>query len=638
MAVKDPNAQSNNDSTQGTEKRDFGNGSRQQTQEVVQASLLDFNRLLGGPMSRRTTGASLVQAIQAVKYWFSPEKRLNSGSFIDLSKVQVLGLDAQEHNVGISSVILTYPIEQNGELIVMSSVMVLESTLVDESRVRQIELNGRGYPVPVVASDFVTEAYMALIDDIIIKNYSTTRRNVTVMPAGWRTVDSGVDFSDPDVTEVRDVIFYAQLALVTCYNLRFQPDTYFNLEWLTKGSHLEIKVDLLGNDIPTADGLPRRNDICISVNGLVKTNDGTAKMALASVSGYISLLYTPPADDGPRRRGGRRHESSYEPYFTPTFIINRIDSGQNAITPELMLLALAAASVITKNQAWVQSMLPGDIDSRDDIDAKDTGYLNLLGPDAADGKVEFDGRGNSDFIGKWEDYFFDLVDEDMAWAIELEDGGDNAWLTSLLTEVAEDRSSHGGATDLLFQYADQLTMNNFTRRANEIGLNSPLTMSGARYLTGTWVDSHGNKRDLRDWDLLRWLAVSDGDVDVALRYQDVIDRTEMDVEIRVSEQYEQLVSALGEKNVKFCRYVDLAFINPDFIDALTASVSDCRIIIDQAQASYSFGQKRKRGNTRVRDFRGGDLTHGMLNRRSGGDDFRGGRNRIGNGLGRNYSF
>ncbi|MNO01357.1 hypothetical protein D3C81_2214760 [compost metagenome] len=69
------------------------------------------------------------------------------------------------------------------------------------------------------------------------------------------------------------------------------------------------------------------------------------------------------------------------------------------------------------------------------------------------------------------------------------------------------------------------------------------------------------------------------------------------------------------------------------------AVADCKINIDQRSAHYTFGNRRLRGNTRIRDFVGGDLTHGMLSsRRVGGDRERGLRSTVGNGFGFGNTF
>ncbi|MNO19211.1 hypothetical protein D3C76_89390 [compost metagenome] len=595
----------------------------------VNAGLLDINRLLGAPMSRRISGEVLVNAVKAIKHWFSPERQVAGGGLIDLTKIQVLGLEASEHNVSISSAILAYPVEENGTVRVLTHSIALASSLTDDVSVRTAEINHRSYPLPVIASDYITDSYLSLIDDIVKKNFEQTRKNVEVVRAGWRVVSTHVDFSEPENTEVRQVVFFAQAALAAIYNDMFNSNMYFSLEWLTKASTLEINVDLSGREVFSADGLPRRSDIAVQVAGIVRKGDTNIPVPLANLGGYVSIMYTPPANEDRWARNQRRDQ----PYFTPVYVINRMDTGANGITPELLLLAMAASSVVSKDQAWAQTFLPGDV-QRGEIDFRDAGLLNILGPDQDRQPVVFDSRSSLD-TNKWAQYFFSLVDDNLAWAIELEEGGDNSWITSLLSDAATDESPNKDSIRRLYDYADRLTNGNFTRRAKELNVEVPLQMSGARYLTGTWIDENSKERDLRDWDLLRWMASNPNDEgESALRYQDVIDRTDLDVEIRVSEQYDQLTSALGASNVKFARYVDLAFINPAFIEALAMAVADCKINIDQRSAHYTFGNRRLRGNTRIRDFVGGDLTHGMLSgRRMGNDGQRGLRSVVGNGFG-----
>lgn len=641
MAINDSqnnNGQENNGHTDQprTERQEYTQQERTQERAAPAASILDINRLLGGNMSRRISGESLVDAIKAVKYWLDPEREVSGNQTLELDKLQVLGLDAAEYAVGVSSVILAYPVETQGITRVLTSTLVLEGTLVEEAPTRSVEVNHRQYVLPIVAGDYVTESYLKLVEDITIKAFTgTSRKQVEAVSAGWRVVDDGVDFGEIEATETRSVIFYAQAALSAMYMEIFHPETFFSLDWLNHNSQLEINVDMSGRDVPTADGLPRRSDLAVSISGQVRKGENIVNVPLSQLGGYVNIMYTPPAQEDRWSRTSRRDE----PYFTPTFVINRMDSSARAITPELLLLALAASSVISRNEAWAQNFIPGD-NAKGEVDARDSGLLNILGPDEDKVPVVFDNRQSLD-IEKWGQYFFTLVDHNLAWAIELEEGGDNSWITSLLTDAALDNSPNNDAIRRLYSYADRLTNNNFTRRAMELGVERPLVMSNARYLVGTWIDEDGKKRDTREWDLLRWLAVNPNDGGAsALDYQDVIDRTDLDTEVRVSEQYAQLTGTLSNTAVDFSRYVDLAFIDPKFIEALALAVADCQINIDQRSAYFSFGAPRVRGNARVRDFVGGDLTHGMLSRRGrpSADGQRNMRGTVSNGFGRGSSF
>ena len=636
MAVND---ESTNNDGQGQERRDQAQAQPRTERpareaQSYQADLLDINRLLGAPMSRRTSGEVLVNAIKAVKHWFDPERNVAGSSTIDLTKIEVMGLEATEHNVSLSSVILALPVETNNGVKVLVHSLALGQSLLDEVAVRNVEISNRSYPLPVVASDYVTESYLALIDDIVKKKFEASRRNIEIIRAGWRVVDKGVDFSEPESTEVRAVVFYSQVALTSIHNEEFDNSKYFSLDWLSKQSSLEINVDMSGRENFTADGLPRRTDLSVSVAGIVRKGDQSLPIALSSIGGYVDLVYSPPAQEERWKSNARRGE----PHFTPTFIINRLDSSNNAITPELLILALGAAAVVTKDQAWAQGFLPTDL-ARGETDYKDTGLLNILGPDEDNTPVVFDSRSSLD-VNKWGQYFFSLVDDQLAWAIELEEGGDNSWMTSLLSDAANDTSADGAAVRRLYAYCDRLTNGHFTRRAKELGVENPLVASGARYLTGTWIDEQGKVRDLRDWDLLRWMATNPSDGgDSALRYQDIVGRTDLDVEIRVSEQYDQLTQALGATGLHFARYVELAYIDPKFVEAIAMAIVDCKINIDQRQAHYSFGARRVRGNSAIRNFVGGDLTHGMgAGRRTMADGTRSYRGGVGNGFGSGAGF
>lgn len=589
-------------------------------------AIQEINRILGGGMPRRTNGNVLTSAVKAVKAHLNPEREIARGN-VDLNKLQVIGLEASELGLGISSVILAVPKEEGGVLRIFTSVLALEATMLDESGVRNLDINGRTWTVPVLGSDYVTDSYLAHVERVVSKQFESARNRVEVVCAGWRVVDRAVDFSDEESSEVRSVVFYAQAALSAMMAAQSSDQPFFCLDWLQKNSSLEISVDMSGKENYTSDGLPRRNDISIAVSGTARGADGqTQTIPIATLGGYINLMYCMPKEEqfDSRRR---------TPPFVPVFVINRLDSATNAVTPEQLLLALGSAAVISSNPGWARNFLPGDV-GRGAIDYKDTGLLNILSnPEGTGEPVVFEGSGNID-ESKWFSYFSSLVDVDnLAWAIELEEGGENSWITSLLLEAASDTSENGAAVARLANYADRLTTGHYSRRAREMGVTYPLNLADARYLTGTYLDENRQPRDLRDWDTLRWLAAFPDDRgEAALRYQSVIDRTDIDTEIRVAEQYRQLTEVMPS-GVKFSRYVDLVYIDPHWIAALARAIGDCNINIDSRSATYSFGARRLRGNTRIRDYASGDLAGGALSRRSYDDGTRSIRTRVGNGFG-----
>lgn len=640
MAVNNGDNETIETGAQGQERREQAipprqEARREQSQQSSQVGLMDLNRFLGGPITRRDSSEVLIAAVKAAKFALSPDRIVASSGQYDVSKIEVLGLEASEHQVSISSVIVALPVETNNGLSVLVSMIALAGSMNDAAQVRNFEQNGRSYPIPVLAGDYITEGYLSLVDEIVKKKFEQSRRSVEIVRTGWNIALPTVHWSEPESTEVRNVMFYTMASLTSAFNEMFRNDAYFNLDWFNKQATLEINIDVSGRESYTADGQPRRNDIGVTVAGVQRRSDNQhVTMPLSTIGGHVELVYVQPETTGISRRSIERDQ----PIFQPVYVINRMDSSNNVISPELLLLALAGASVLTKDERWAQTFLPTDL-ARGETDYRDTGLLNVLRQTGDNTPIVFDGRSSLD-TDKWADYFFSLVDEKLVFAIELEEGGENSWITGLLSDAANDNTPDADAVRRLYSYADRLTMGHFTRRAKELGVESPLMSSGARYLTGTWIDENGKTRDLRDWDMLRWLAVNPNDNgDSALRYQDVVNRTDLDVEIRISEQYEQLAGALTPSGLKFGRYVELAYINPDFIKALALAVTDCKVNVDASNASYSFGNRRLRGNSRVRDFAGGDLSGGMASgRRTMGDGSRGYRGGVGNGFGHGAGF
>lgn len=599
----------------------------EQPQQRRGGSLRDLNRLLGAPLSRNMGGEALVHAIKSFRDWTNPDQNVGGSGDIDLAKLQILGMEASEHNTLASAVIFAYPVEAEGRLNVYTYVCVLEGTVDGDLPMKTVELNRRQYNVPTVVGDYVTDGFLKTAADLATKHFSDQRRTVNVIDAGWRVVSRRVDFSLEKNPMVHAVAFYAMAALTALVNADSGDELYFDLEWLAKGEALDISIDVSGREVISADGLPRRTDWQATIQGTIQANDTTTRARLATVGGSINLVYAPDVE-AERGYGARRQRENTQIY-TAVATLNTMDTGINAITPELLFLGLAGASVISRHNNWAQVFLPND-NARGKTDYRDTGYLALLSP--AKEVVTIGNRTNLD-TDEWAEYFFSLVREELVWGIEVEEGGDNSWITSLLYAAA---SGDREAEDRLWEYADRLTQGNFSARAKELGVNKFATLSGARYLTGTYVDNDGELRDLRDFDNLRWLVqMGKEDPEVVLDWQETFDNLDKEPEVRVAEQHAMLQSVL-QNNITYARYVNLLYFNPDAIKALALAVDDCGVGIDPSQALYGFGNRRVRGNTRINAFAGGDVSGGIFNRTRETRGGRGGFSRgpLGNGMGR----
>lgn len=592
-------------------------------------SLKDLNRLIGTPLPRNSGGESLVRAINAFKQVMSADKNVGGSGAIDLSKLVILGMEATEHNVQVSSVIFTYAHESEGQLNVYSFVAALEGSFDGELPTRNVNISRRDYSVPTVVGDYITDGYLKTAADIVSKHYSDNRRSVNVIDAGWRTISTNTDFSIEANPLVRQIAFYVAASMVAMVNEAEADEVFFDLDWLAKGENLDISIDLSGRELFTADGLPRRSDLVVSIHGSIQNDETVIRNKLTTVGGNINLVYAPEVED--RGLSNRRSRDEVTQIYTPVMVINNLDTGANAITPELLLLGLAGASVISRKANWAQVFLPNDV-QKGKTDYRDTGALAYLSKLRQ--HVDVGNRTNLD-TDEWADYFFSLVREDLAWAIEVEEGGDNSWITSLMYAAA---TGNPDAEDRLWDYADRLTMGHFSSRAKAAGVNEFVTLSGSRYLTGTYIDEHGDMKDLRDFDLLRWLVqTGEQDPETALDWQETFDNIDKELEVRTSEQNAMLTSVLSN-NVQYSRYVNLLYINPLAIRALADAVTACGVGIDQGQAMYSFGQRRLRGNNRIQGFAAGDVSGGVFTRARDTGGVRGSRRSpVGNGLGRrNY--
>lgn len=596
--------------------------SRESQSRRPTASLKDLNRLLGGPLSRDTGGETLVAALAGFKGWIDSDKNVSGRQTVDLKEVQLLPMEAAEHNVLASAVIFTYPIEHDGAKKVLSFIVVLEGSIDGEMPAKTYDMGRRSYSIPSVVGDFVTDGYLQAATAIVRKAYSNDRRQPEVIDAGWRSVSKLVDFSMKDNEQVRKIAFHAMTAITAVTMELLSPDVYFGLDMLAKGENLVLNTDVSGRETFTADGLPRKTDMTVNVQGHIQLEDTTSKRTLATIGGRIDLIYAPDPEANLSRH--RREE----PPLVPIFVINHMDTGLNAVTPELIGLGLAGVSSLSRGREWARVFLPNDLGTKNDY--RDTGWLALF---SSEKRYQDLGNLRSLDPEDWAEYFFSLVSDELAWGIEVEEGGDNSWLTSLFWAAANGDTD---AEDRLIGYFDRLTNSHFSSRMREAGIRSVVRNSGQRYLTGVYKDEGDNLRSTADFDLLRWLHHTGAEgTDIALDWQETFEPESRDWEVRTSEQVSMLASVLNQ-NLTLVRYVNLVYLDTGAMKALALAVTDCGVGIDQSNSMYQFGNRRLRGNMRIRDLADGDITGGLFNRPR---EVNGGRRSVGplgNGLGRGY--
>lgn len=592
-----------------------------------------MGRSLNRAMGRNNAGEVLVKAFNAFDKVFHDEKvaAQQSGDTIVLDEYKLLMFDALENRADMSSVIFSYALKSAEAEHVFYFTMLVEGSTPGLSPVRCDE-RGRPFEIPRVAGDVMNERYADRVFALVESVYGT---GVSYHDCGSNVLPANIDVEDvKNVQVIRNLAFYVNAAIetISVEILKYQPT--FTLNWLERDDSLEVDVDWTGEPQYSAAGQARRTDVKICITSNVRDAEGSYRDQLSRVGGSFELIYSPAQQTG-SSFGARRNQEETELY-TPLFTITDLDTDYKAITLEIQLLGMASTATLSDDLLWVNAFRATASKSRndkDDRDYRDIGALNYLAPQGSFFDIRSANLGTEGFL----EYFGTLCRQDLAYAMDVEERGDNTWINSVFMEAAQGSDA---SLKRIFDAADNLTDNHFSsiyRSMSEDNRSTgnPFEDSCNRILLG-WYKEDGEMHDLRNLDLLHWLnRRGDHDKDFALDWQETFDNIKDPIEVRIERRIRMLTDVFGSGGFKVTGYAQQVLIDSVFIAALAAAVKACDVRIDQSNTSNTYGNIRPRGNYTISRMAGHNLGGGLFARAARRDDTggsrRGGRTFVGRG-------
>lgn len=190
------------------------------------------------------------------------------------------------------------------------------------------------------------------VSELFNNSFSATRVEVQTRVDGYRG------------TDIADIVKQAPKG-------RFTINLYFDNE---------------GTTYLDQTGMPVRQDICVELSFKSNVNQNSSRsinqsedvIEIVKTYGYIDFEYT-----GPTVINGQASTQK----FSPNFIITHIDSPKYALTPDIVMMAVASVMSITENMAWTQAFRPTQA-KKNHTDFNDIGALNV------DGNLEQNQSGN----------------------------------------------------------------------------------------------------------------------------------------------------------------------------------------------------------------------------------------------------
>lgn len=595
-----PEAQPTQQNTQG------GGGQRQQQSGGRRGGIMDINSVMSRPMSRRSTGESVQRYHEVLSEMM--EKNFKSGFGQDF---EIIVLDNNVVNVGpLSSLLICY-YERQGESYNAAVYTLLVEGSAEKLEPKVINTGNRNITIDTVAGDVFNDQLWAKISDQVKQ---TRGRQVTVLDAGAMVLPSTLSYEDE--YHMRSVLFNASQACYTIMENNVgggeEPFTVglvnTNAESLVARLSYSASDDIDSGQAETATGQPVRSDVRITLAGDLNQqyNDGDFKQsrALATVDGYVDLVYCPPQQQAaPGQPLPTQH-------YYPRFVMTKMDTSIDAVTMELQLLSLAQSTLLTRQMAWAGCFKPSP--ATKNLDLGNVGAVGYEVPLSGDPQAKLeavDTKAKSFGLPELHQLITMTMHDSLIFSMDIEEVGDLSWIQQAFIAAA---NGNQDATNMIIEAANVLTQGGF---ANHFPINEPIAVDDQnRIHLGHYKDSDGVKRDIRDIDYLAMLNIAGkDDPSAVVKWGETFDNTGIPLEIRLNDRAD-ILRAVFSDTVHITGYARRITFNPNFLMALNKGCADAGLVIRPNNLIHEFAGGSVRGNTSAGQFGlSGQAAGGLFN-------------------------
>jgi hypothetical protein len=393
--------------------------------------------------------------------------------------------------------------------------------------------------------------------------------DATVVPATFNTKDKAA---------VYKLALNAGLANGTELSQLVPTFQDLNLSQIPTGQQLVINMTF--GSAPVADDVGNliRSDFQLSFaaqnnqnqNQNRSLNSGGRETRISEVGGFVEMLWAP-------------REPMVNPYmpaqqrlpqkFAARAVITTLSSA-HAYTPANMLLAVANMDALALNNNYYQIFRP---QMTKELDLRDAGALNIEGnfDNQATGISNILDTKSSSFTTENLGQFLNtLVQPGLMVAVDCPEAGPQAWYTGLYSAAA---ASGGGAYDIMYKAAQELTAGNFGRYFPN---NAQMFVDvGNRVHLGYYTDRNGAQRDIRDIDYLAAANILGANNVHALRqFTETYLNTNISLAERLSDR-KRMISSMTNESAVFTGYAQRVTFSATFLDALRKGIQACNLMV-----------------------------------------------------------
>ncbi len=427
----------------------------------------------------------------------------------------------------MSTVLINRHVSFNGNTAIVVFALPVEASNPIEDR-RVFQGNGQTTEISWAATDVLDDAFR----EQLLRFCNIKYPNQRVIYAGGRILPQELKSDDDE--HLARILHEIDQAILTAAELQLigSSNAVVNVGmFMAESSRATVNIDPTPTDRDNSVGLPVRSSLNVqlrSTNNVslsqqnASLNNRDRDVLLARVDAYVDATYdTRHLSQIPNTQQYWQQRPATQRVI-PRIVITAVDSLQDLMTPEITLLALASANVLSQNIGnWANSLRPrhaatmsSDLARITDIGA--LGMMIPLDPANPDNRprISTDPRefGDKDFETLIDASFW----PDPMYTLLVEESGERTWLTDMFEFAAK---GNAAALEAVVRTADNLTGGAFSP------LWEPKAKAGCQIVhndqdrvhLGYFIDNTGKRVSLQHVDTLAILNLF-GDKDMQIVY------------------------------------------------------------------------------------------------------------------------
>lgn len=492
-------------------------------------------------------------------------KQINAAA-INGSTYQVVKLLKDVHYLNYSGLVL---VEKNKDVVV-GHILIVEGTgnspepLVENTPMGKYNIIRT--PADALDQPYVTAAINAVALQLRVPTDKVIIADGTLIPNEFDYDSEGL---------VNGIINNALLATNTEVAIRVDGYSGFNIRETQitnpKGQYVvNLHFNSSGKQYFDKTNMPIRQDICVELvyrtnvgHRNQSVNQGAAEaQTIVKTFGYIDFEY----------RGKQAPymgmQTSYQ--FMPNFIITGFDSGNLALTPDIMCLAIASCVTLSEQKRWLQAFKSTPA-RKGEIDFNDIGALNI------EGNLENNPNGFGAMVNTKDAKFTlqdlnTLVDRhtypNMIISIDLGKVNPEAWGTSVLYHagIGEDVE----ANQRINNYLTTLTNGQYQN-------NAPIFVGNTNLIHGGFFIGKEGAVDIRYVSSYLGFANAINETkqnpQIIAGYTDSLYNDQLPAEIRASLRKDLITEEAGVNSLTIKQHYTRATFNGEWIGNMTNALA-----------------------------------------------------------------